>query len=136
MEAANFYFVYPFFSGNGAYVFANNDGVYDISDIGLANEGSIEGGELVQSWFTEGYIPQDLTPDIMSGLFTEGKVSTVLNGPWMVREYQDALGDDLGVMPLPLLDNGEHPKSFVGVKSYKIGRASCREREKVIEGEG
>src|SRR5690625_746588 len=120
MEAANFYFVYPFFSGNGAYVFANNEGVYDISDIGLANEGSIEGGDLVQSWFTEGYIPQDLTPDIMNGLFKEGKVSTVLNGPWMVREYQDALGDDLGVIPLPLLDNGEHPKSFVGVKSYML----------------
>ena len=120
MEAANFYFVYPFFSGNGAYVFANNEGVYDISDIGLANEGAIEGGQLVQSWFTEGYIPQDLTPDIMNGLFTEGKVSTVLNGPWMVREYQDALGDDLGVMTLPLLDNGEHPKSFVGVKSYML----------------
>src|SRR5699024_3100333 len=30
MEAANFYFVYPFFSGNGAYVFENNDGNYDI----------------------------------------------------------------------------------------------------------
>lgn len=120
MEAANFYFVYPFFSGYGAYVFANEAGNYDINDIGLANEGSIEGGELVKSWFDEGYIPQDLTPDIMNGLFQEGKVSTVLNGPWMVREYQDALGDDLGVMTLPLLDNGEHPKSFVGVKSYML----------------
>ncbi|TQS74868.1 extracellular solute-binding protein [Ornithinibacillus gellani] len=120
MEAANFYFVYPFFSGNGAYVFENNDGNYDISDIGLANDGSIKGGELVKTWFDEGYIPQDLTPDIMNGLFKEGKVSTVLNGPWMVREYQDALGDDLGVVTLPILDNGEHPKSFVGVKSYML----------------
>ena len=120
MEAANFYFVYPFFSGNGAYVFENDNGNYDISDIGLANEGAVEGGKLVQSWFDKGYIPQDLTPDIMNGLFTEGKVSTVLNGPWMVREYADALGDDLGVVPLPLLDNGEHPKSFVGVKSYML----------------
>ncbi|WP_330948819.1 sugar ABC transporter substrate-binding protein [Virgibacillus sp. MG-45] len=120
MEAANFYFVYPFFSGNGAYVFANNDGTYDISDIGLNNEGAIKGGNLVQSWFNNGYIPQDLTPDIMNGLFKEGKVSTVLNGPWMVREYKDALGDDLGTVPLPILDNGEHAKSFVGVKSYML----------------
>lgn len=120
MEAANFYFVYPFFSGNGAYVFANDNGSYDISDMGLANEGAIKGGELVKSWFDNSYIPQDLTPDIMNGLFKEGKVSTILNGPWMVREYSDALGDDLGTVPLPVLDNGEHAKSFVGVKSYML----------------
>ncbi|WP_430790823.1 extracellular solute-binding protein [Virgibacillus flavescens] len=118
MEAANFYFVYPFFSGNGAYAFANENGNYDITDIGLANEGAVEGGKLVQSWFEKDYIPQDLTPDIMNGLFKEGKVSTVINGPWMVREYSDALGEDLAAAPLPKLSNGEVPKSFVGVKSY------------------
>ncbi len=120
MEAANFYFTYPFFSGYGAYVFANDDGVYDIDDIGLDNDGAIKGSELVKEWFDEGYIPQDLTPDIMNGLFSEGKVATVLNGTWMVREYTDGIGDDLGVVPLPLLENGEHPKSFVGVKSYML----------------
>src|SRR5690625_2276817 len=106
MEAANFYFTYPFFSGYGAYVFDQEDGNYNIEDIGLANEGAIKGGELVKEWFDEDYIPQDLTPDIMNGLFSEGKVSTVLNGPWMVREYTDGIGDDLGVVPLPLLENG------------------------------
>ncbi len=120
MEAANFYFTYPFFSGNGAYVFANNDGVYDIEDIGLNNEGAVEGGKLIQSWFDNGYIPQDLTPDIMNGLFKEGKVASVINGPWMVREYQEALGDDLQAAILPKLDNGENPKSFVGVKAYLL----------------
>ncbi|WP_042222322.1 sugar ABC transporter substrate-binding protein [Oceanobacillus manasiensis] len=120
MEAANLYFVYPFFSGNGAYVFENDGGNYDISDIGLANEGAVKGGELVKSWFDNGYIPQDLTPDIMNGLFQEGKVSSVINGPWMVREYSEALGDDLAAIPLPVLENGENPKSFVGVKSYML----------------
>lgn len=120
MEAANFYFTYPFFSGNGAYVFANDNGSYDITDIGLDNEGAVAGGELIQSWYDNGYIPQDLTPDIMNGLFKEGKVSTVINGPWMVKEYSEALGDDLVAAPLPLLDNGENPKSFVGVKSYML----------------
>ncbi|GGM27907.1 maltose ABC transporter substrate-binding protein [Paraliobacillus quinghaiensis] len=120
MEAANFYFTYPFFSGNGAYVFANENGNYDISDIGLNNEGAVEGGKLIQSWFDKGYMPQDLTPDIMNGLFKEGKVATVINGPWMVREYSEALGDDLKAAPLPLLDNGENPKSFVGVKAYLL----------------
>lgn len=120
MEAANFYFSYPFFSGNGAYVFAEDNGNYDIEDIGLANEGAIEGGKLIQSWYDNEYIPQDLTPDIMNGLFKEGKVGAVINGPWMVREYQEALGDDLEAAILPVLDNGENPKSFVGVKAYLL----------------
>lgn len=120
MEAANLYFVYPFFSGYGGYIFANDGENYDISDIGLSNDGAKQGGEFVQTWYEEGYIPQDLTPDIMNGLFKEGKVATVINGPWMVREYVEALGDDLGVVPLPVLENGEHPKSFVGVKSYMM----------------
>ncbi|SET06490.1 carbohydrate ABC transporter substrate-binding protein, CUT1 family [Oceanobacillus limi] len=120
MEAANLYFVYPFFSGYGAYVFDFDGENYDINNVGLANEGAKQGGELVKTWFDNGYIPQDLTPDIMNGLFKEGKVATVLNGPWMVREYAEALGDDLGVVPLPVLENGENPKSFVGVKSYML----------------
>ncbi len=120
MEAANFYFTYPFFSGNGSYVFANNNGNYDINDIGLNNEGAVKGGNLIKSWFDNGYIPQDLTPDIMNGLFKEGKVATVINGPWMVREYQDSIGNDLQAAPLPVLDNGENPKSFVGVKAYLL----------------
>src|SRR5699024_4499544 len=51
MEADNFYYVYPFFAGFGSYVFANEDGNYDINDIGLDNDGAVEGGELVQSWY-------------------------------------------------------------------------------------
>src|SRR5699024_6029893 len=95
MEADNFYYVYPFFAGFGSYVFANEDGNYDINDIGLDNDGAVEGGELVQSWYDEGYIPSDLTEDIMNGLFKEGKVATLITGPWMAREFSEALGDDL-----------------------------------------
>ncbi|WP_243385580.1 sugar ABC transporter substrate-binding protein [Bacillus kexueae] len=124
MEAANFYFVYPFFAGYGGYVFDKADGAYDVSNIGLANEGAVKGGELIQSWFKEGYIPKEITNDIMNGLFSEGKVGTVITGPWNIPTYRDALGDKLGTAPLPLLDNGEHPKSFVGVKSWMLSSFS------------
>lgn len=120
MESDNFYYVYPFFAGFGSYVFENNDGNYDIDDIGLDNEGAIEGGELIQSWYENDYMPTDLTEDIMNGLFKEGKVSTIITGPWMAREFSEGLGDDLGAVTLPELDNGETPNSFVGVKSYMV----------------
>ncbi|MDF0726976.1 extracellular solute-binding protein [Cytobacillus sp. S13-E01] len=124
MEAANFYFVYPFFAGYGGYVFNKEGGAYDASDIGLANEGAVQGGELVQSWFTNGYIPKEITGDIMNGLFTGGKVAAVITGPWNIATYRDALGDKLATAPLPLLENGENPKSFVGVKSWMVSSYS------------
>src|SRR5699024_4464148 len=124
MELDNLYYVYPFFAGFVSYVFENNDGNYDIDDIGLDNEGAIEGGELIQSWYENDYMPTDLTEDIMNGLFKEGKVSTIITGPWMAREFADGLGDDLGATPIPELENGEHPNSFVGVKSYMLSTYS------------
>lgn len=124
MEATNFYFIYPFFAGNGGYVFNNDGSGFDASDIGLANEGAVEGGELVQSWFDNGYIPKEINGDIMSGLFTDGKVATVLTGPWNIATYRDALGDKLGTATLPKLENGDVPKSFVGVKAWMLSSYS------------
>lgn len=124
MEATNFYFVYPFFAGNGGYVFNNDGSGFDASDIGLANEGAVEGGALIQSWFDNGYIPKEINGDIMSGLFTDGKVATVLTGPWNIATYKEALGDKLGTATLPKLDNGDVPKSFVGVKTWMLSSYS------------
>lgn len=124
MEAANFYFVYPFFAGYGGYVFHNKDGKVDTSDIGLANDGAVKGAELVQSWFKNGYIPKEINQDIMNGLFTKGNVATIISGPWNIATYHDALGDKLATAPLPVLENGEHPKSFVGVKIWMLSAYS------------
>ncbi|HWO75066.1 MAG TPA: extracellular solute-binding protein [Bacillus sp. (in: firmicutes)] len=122
-EAANFYFSYPFFATYGAYVFNKTDGAYDVEDIGLNNEGAIKGGELIQSWFQNGYIPVEVNPDIISGLFTEGKASVVLSGPWNIPVFQEALGDKLGTAPLPTID-GQNAKSFMGVKSWMLSTYS------------
>ncbi|ALF09763.1 sugar ABC transporter substrate-binding protein [Parageobacillus thermoglucosidasius] len=124
MEAANFYFVYPFFAGYGGYVFRSEDGKMDVSDIGLANDGAVKGAELVQSWFKNGYIPKEINQDVMNGLFTKGNVATVISGPWNIATYRDALGDKLATAPLPVLENGEHPKSFVGVKAWMLSAYS------------
>ncbi|WP_457786437.1 sugar ABC transporter substrate-binding protein [Geobacillus sp. Geo 8.1] len=124
MEATNFYFVYPFFAGYGGYVFKNENGKYDTSDIGLANDGAVKGAELVQSWFKKGYIPKEITGDIMNGLFTKGNVAVAITGPWNIASYKEALGDKLATAPLPVLDNGEHPKSFVGVKTWMLSAYS------------
>jgi arabinogalactan oligomer/maltooligosaccharide transport system substrate-binding protein len=124
MEGANLYFVWPLFANNGSYVFKrSDDGSYDAEDIGLANEGAKKAGQIIQSWFKQKQIPVGINPDVMNGLFQDKKVSVVINGPWILPDYKQALGDKLGVAILPEI-NGEKAKSFVGVKSWMLSSFS------------
>ncbi|RKP53009.1 extracellular solute-binding protein [Cohnella endophytica] len=123
-EAANFYFAWGFLGGSGGYIFKDNNGTYDINDIGLNKEGTVKGANLIQSWFKNGYLPKGVSGDIVGGLFTQGKVGAVINGPWAINDYKKALGDDLAVAPLPTLEGGAHPTSFIGVKGWMLSKFS------------
>ncbi|ADU31216.1 extracellular solute-binding protein [Evansella cellulosilytica] len=120
-EALNFYHVFPWMGGYGGYVFPQDaEGNYDPTDLGLNNEGSVEAFAEVQSLFERGLIPRSITEDVLNGLFTDGKVGAVLSGPWYMASFSDALGDSLGVAPLPTLSNGEDPTPFAGVKGWLV----------------
>jgi Maltose-binding periplasmic proteins/domains len=123
-EAANFYFAWGFLGGEGGYIFKDNGGKYDINDIGLNKEGTVKGASLIQSWFNNGYLPKGVNGDIVGGLFTQGKVGAVINGPWAINDYKKALGDDLAVAPIPTLEGGAHPTSFIGVKGWMLSKFS------------
>ncbi|WP_079474016.1 extracellular solute-binding protein [Marinococcus halophilus] len=122
MEAANFYFTYPFVTAYGGYVFKQNeDGTYNTEDIGLATDGAVEGGKMIGSWYEEGYIPQGITADVMNGLFESGDVGAVVSGPWALRGYEEAIGEEnLGVATLPTTEDGEELTSFSGVKGWMV----------------
>ncbi len=114
-----FYYLYSFMNAYGGYVFGEEGGVYDPTDIGLDNEGSIEGLQKYKEFIDEGLLPKTLTVDVLDGLFKEGKVGMVVSGPWNMPIYKEALGDDLATAPLPKM-NGEVAPSFVGVKSWLV----------------
>jgi arabinogalactan oligomer / maltooligosaccharide transport system substrate-binding protein len=118
--ATDFYFSFPFMAGYGAYIFGEQEDIFQTDDIGLASEEAIKGGELIQRWFESGYIPTGITQDVAGGLFNEGKVGAVINGPWALAEFKEALGDKLGTAPLPTLENGEHPITFLGTKGWML----------------
>lgn len=119
LVSPEFYYLYSFINGYGGYVFAEEDGVYDPSDIGLDNAGAIEGLEKYQEFITSGAIPRTVTVDVLDGLFSEGRVGMVVSGPWNMPIYGQALGDDLATAPLPQI-NGAVAPSFVGVKSWLV----------------
>ncbi|MFA9556388.1 extracellular solute-binding protein [Evansella sp. AB-rgal1] len=124
-EALNFYHVHPWIGGYGGYVFAQDaEGNYDPDDIGLNNEGTIAAFEEIQSLFDRGLIPRSVTEDVLNGLFTDGKVGMVVSGPWALANFSGALGDSLGVAPIPTLSNGEEPTPFAGVKGWLVSNYS------------
>ncbi|WP_080873195.1 sugar ABC transporter substrate-binding protein [Oceanobacillus timonensis] len=124
MEAPEMYFSYPFFEAYGGYIFEQeNETSYDVEDIGIDNAGSVQAGELLQSWYENGYLPRNLNADILNGLFVDGKVGAVFSGPWNIEEYESALGDSLATAPLPDLD-GEPLTSFSSVKGWMVNQYS------------
>ncbi|GEL07943.1 sugar ABC transporter substrate-binding protein [Salisediminibacterium halotolerans] len=122
MDATDFYFTYPFLTAHGGYVFAqDDDGVYDPEDIGLNEEGVVEGAEMIQSWYQDGPIPDGADGDAVDGTFTTGDTAMVVSGPWNVPFYSDELGDDLGVSKLPAAEEGGDPvTSFSGNKGWLV----------------
>ncbi|WP_059044238.1 extracellular solute-binding protein [Paenibacillus rubinfantis] len=121
IDGTNFYYTNMFMQGNGGYIFGYDKSTgYNIDDIGLNNEGSVKGANLIQSWFEKNYLPKSITGDVMDGLFKEGKVGAVISVPASLMNYADALKDDLGVAPIPKLDNGNRPPSFLGIKGWVL----------------
>ncbi|PUB12276.1 extracellular solute-binding protein [Paenisporosarcina sp. OV554] len=119
----NFYFAHGPIAGMGGYVFNEKDGAPDREDIGLNNEGAVKGAEFIQKWYAEGLFPKGIIGEsggaAMDGLFNEGKVAAVMNGPWAFQGMKDA-GIDIGIAPMPTLPNGEPVKTFMGVKGWHV----------------
>ncbi|GIP17869.1 extracellular solute-binding protein [Paenibacillus montaniterrae] len=123
-NATDFYFAWAFMGGSGGYIFKEDGNGFDISDIGFNQQGAVEGAKLIQSWFDKGYLPKGVNGDVVGGLFNEGKVAAVINGPWAITDHRAQLGDNLAVAPLPVLENGNHPQSFIGVKGWMLSAFS------------
>ncbi|WP_127486518.1 sugar ABC transporter substrate-binding protein [Paenibacillus ehimensis] len=121
-ETGNTYFNYPFIASTGGYLFGKNG--TDKTDIGLNSEGAIAGMKVYSS--LREILPVksgDINPDIKRGLFTAGDVAMDINGPWELAGYKKALGDKLGIAPIPTV-GGKPAVSFSGVKAWYVNSFS------------
>lgn len=117
-ETGNFYFNYPFFASTGGYAFGKNG--TDKNDIGLNNDGAVTGLKVFAS--LRDVLPVksgDITPDIKRGLFNSGDLAMDINGPWELAGYKKALGDKLGIAPIPAI-GGKPAVSFSGIKAWYV----------------
>ncbi|MNO30269.1 Cyclodextrin-binding protein precursor [compost metagenome] len=111
------YYSYPFIGSFGGYIYGDNN--TNIKDIGLNNEGTIKGFTFLQS--LKEILPLnagDITYDVKTQLFQEGKLAMNIDGPWSIAAFKDHI--NLGVAPLPKGPDGQDSTSFSGIKSYYV----------------
>ncbi|THE12454.1 extracellular solute-binding protein [Bacillus timonensis] len=121
------YYAQGVMSGYGGYIFGQDNGSFDAQDIGLDNEGAIQGAEFIQKFYSEGLFPTGIIGEqginVLESLFTEGKATAIISGPWNIDPFTKA-GVNYGVAKLPSLANGENMSAFVNVKSYNVSSYS------------
>lgn len=106
------YHHYGFFGSFGGKVFDENWKV--IADQGGVAEGMAYINDLYQISKANGWPKNDsdgLAP------FSEGKAAAITNGNWAMGDYSKALGDKLGVAPLPAGPGG-NAAPFLGVDGF------------------
>ncbi len=120
-DATDPYHNYPFLSATGGYIFAQADGVYDPSDVGLDSDGAIAGATFIEDLVADGYLAST-NYDSAKTLFTSGESIYWITGPW-------ELGDSVNwtvpwaVSTIPTIDGGT-PKPFIGVQSFFLSSFS------------
>lgn len=71
--------------------------------------------------FTDKIIPAESDYDSADTLFKEGKAAMIINGDWSIASYAEALGDDLGVAPIPQVSaTGKMPAPYTAGTYFMI----------------
>ncbi|SES90801.1 maltose ABC transporter substrate-binding protein [Paenibacillus sp. NFR01] len=117
-EVGNMYYSYAFIASTGGYLFGDNGTNKD--DIGLNSDAAIQG--LKEFAKVKEALPiksGDINADIKRSLFNSGDVAMDITGPWELAGYKAALGDNLGIAPIPTIA-GKTAISFSGIKIFGV----------------
>nr|WP_163502035.1 maltose/maltodextrin ABC transporter substrate-binding protein MalE [Halomonas socia] len=116
------YYGWPLLAANGGYPFKQTDGGFDVSDIGVNNEGAVEGAELIAELIDSGVLPRGTDYSIADTRFNRGEVATMISGPWAWPNLERS-GIDYGVALLPKVGD-ERARAMYGVMTAMINAAS------------
>lgn len=132
-DTNDFYFAWPFFGGEGAYIFKTlPDGRLDPLDVGLGGDAAVRAAQLLSDLtLKEKLIPQGTDKNSANGKFLDGKCAMTITGPWSLKDYKDHKDKDgrpdpidYVFTPIPPLENGRYPTSPVGVDGLLLTRCS------------
>lgn len=126
----NFYLSYEFINANGGYIFKNNNGAFDKTDIGLNNEGAIKGYTFLQDLVeNNNLMSPDINDDMAEVAFYNGQSAYYIGEEKKLdKMISDAPNLDFGVVPIPKF-NGKISKPFKGVKMALVNPKSEHKEE-------
>ncbi len=117
------YHTFPFFSILGGYVFGMDaEAVLNPLDVGLANEGAVEGFELFKYLLDEGILARATHYDTMMSLFQNGEAAAMLTGPWAFGDVRSA-GVNYGFQQVPSY-KGQYGRPFLGAQGFMVSSFS------------
>lgn len=90
-DATSIYYDLGFVRACGGYIFKYENGAYDVSDIGLANEGAIQAYEFINDLYSKyNLLSADVTADIARSNFQNGQNAYYIGGPWDIDGFASA----------------------------------------------
>ncbi|MEL6152022.1 MAG: maltose ABC transporter substrate-binding protein [Chloroflexota bacterium] len=118
------YHFYGIQSAFGGYIFGiNDDGTYDVSDIGVGSEGSIEAISWLEAHAQAELMPAGLEYDSMHSLFESGDAAMMITGPWALERIQES-GVSYEISAIPGTAEGENGAPFIGVQGFMVSSFS------------
>ncbi len=122
-DATSIYYDLGFVRACGGYIFAYEDGAYDVTDIGLANEGAVQAYEFINDLYAEyGLVSADVTADIARSNFQNGETAYYIGGPWDIEGFEEA-ETPFAIAEMPTF-NGENFVTPVGTQVAFVSNES------------
>ncbi len=86
------------------------------------NQAFIDYLTFVANLKAEGVVPEECDYNCADTMFKEGKAAMIINGDWSLGGYADALGDNLGVAPVPPINGNPYTEMTAG-KYFMVSKA-------------
>ena len=130
-DATSIYYDLGFVRACGGYIFNYKGGAYDVSDIGLANDGAIKAYEFINDLKNKyNLVSGDITADIARSNFQNGKCAYYIGGPWDIDGFKSA-GTHFAISEMPTF-NGKPFVTPVGTQVSFVSKVS-KNKEKAWE---
>lgn len=127
-DATSIYYDLGFVRACGGYIFDYQDGAYDTSDIGLANEGSVEAYGFINDLCNQyNLLTADVTADIARSNFQNGKCAYYIGGPWDIDGFTSA-GTSFAISEMPTF-NGQPFVTPVGTQVSFVSNSSDNQEQ-------
>lgn len=112
---------YPIFTSFGGYIFGRDEaGSFTTDDIGLNNDGMVEGLAWIQHLVEEGAVSENIDWEASHVQFETGRSAFILTGPWAINRF-DTAGVPYAISAFPAKDGESDPGyPFLGVQGLVV----------------